>query len=72
MKEVTIVRENLMNEPGYSGYCGNNISRSKQGGCDNPRTKFNGKQFYCPKCGWTSQYPDDFIERYKEKWNIKS
>lgn len=71
MKELTIVRENLMNEEGYSGYCGNNISRYKVGGCSNPRTKWNPllNQFVCSECGWTSQYPNDFINRYKEKWN---
>ncbi len=69
MKEITIVRENLMNEEGYSGYCGNNISRYVKGGCSNPRTKWNGGQFVCPECRWTSQYPDDFIERYKKRWN---
>lgn len=71
MKELTIVRENLMNEEGYSGYCGNDKSRYKEGGCSNPRTKWNLSlnQFVCSECGWISQYPDDFIKRYKEKWN---
>jgi hypothetical protein len=71
MEELTIVRENLMNEPNYSGYCGNNIARHRKGGCDNPRTKWNPllNQFVCTRCGWTSQYPEDFIKRYKEKWN---
>lgn len=69
MKEETIVRENLMTREGYTGYCGNNISRHEAGGCDNPRTLWNGEQFACPKCGWVSQFPDDFIKRYKERWN---
>lgn len=34
-----------------------------------PRTFFNGKQFQCPYCGWVSSFPEDFIKRYKEKWN---
>lgn len=70
MKELTIVRENLMNEKGYTGYCGNNIPRPERGGCSNPRTKWIPalNQFLCPECGWVSQYPDDFIKRYKEKW----
>lgn len=72
MKEETIVRENLMTIEGYTGYCANNISRYKPDGCDNPRTKFNGEQFVCPNCGWVSQFPDDFIKRYKERWNIKN
>jgi hypothetical protein len=69
MKELTVVRENLMTIPDYTGYCGNNISSFDKGGCHNPRTKWNGSQFICPECGWISQYPDDFIKRYKEKWN---
>ena len=53
-----IVRENLLTRPGYSPYCG-------EGRCPHgwPRTTFNGKQFVC-KCGWTSGFPDDFIEEY--------
>ncbi len=70
MKEQTIVRENLMNQQGYSPYCGNDISRGEKGGCDNPRTKWNGKQFTCPHCGFTTSFPNDFIDRYKEKWNL--
>jgi hypothetical protein len=68
MKELTIVRENLMNEEGYSPYCGNPISRNESGGCSNPRTKFNGEQFVCSKCGWISQFDSDFILRYRSTW----
>lgn len=68
MTELTIVRENLMTIPGYTGYCGNDLSRSVKGGCDNPRTKFNGEQFVCPRCGWVSGFPEDFIARYKQRW----
>ena len=72
MKEETIVRENLMTEQGYRPYCGNNVSRNMIDGCDNPRTRFNGEQFVCIKCGWTSNFPSDFMQRYKQKWNIKN
>jgi len=68
MIENSVVRQNLMNEPNYSPYCGNNISRMEKNGCDNPRSQFNGKQFVCPHCGWVSQFPDDFIKRYKDRW----
>ena len=71
MTENSIIRENLMTQEGYTGYCGNNISRDEIGGCNNPRTKFNGKQFYCPHCKWISQFPIDFIERYKKRWNLE-
>jgi hypothetical protein len=72
MTEKTIVRENLMNEKGYSPYCGNGLSRSTKGGCDNPRTKWSSvlNQFICPKCGWISEFPQEFIKRYKEKWGL--
>lgn len=70
MKENSVVRENLMNEEHYSPFCGNNISAFEKGGCNNPRTEFNGQQFVCPKCGWISEFPADFITRYKEKWNL--
>lgn len=70
MKETSIVRENLMNVPGYTPYCGSNIPRPPVGnGCDNPRTVFNGEQFICPKCSWISDFPKDFIDRYISKWN---
>lgn len=73
MKEENVVRENLMNEPGYTGYCGNLWSEQKRKGCDMPRTKWVPElsQFRCPKCGWFSQYPKDFIDRYIQKWNLK-
>jgi hypothetical protein len=64
----SVVRNNLMNQQGYSPYCGNTLSRTERNGCDNPRTKFNGEQFIC---GWISQFPKDFIEMYKEKWGLR-
>jgi predicted RNA-binding Zn-ribbon protein involved in translation (DUF1610 family) len=66
---LSIVRTNLMNQQGYSPYCGNNIARDAIGGCNNPRTKFNGQQFVCPNCGYVTEFPSDFIARYKAKWN---
>lgn len=72
MQELTIVRENLMNRPGYSPYCGDELCRPRTPYSPErwPRTRFNGKQFVCPKCGWISEMPDDFIARYKKKWGI--
>lgn len=65
MKELSIVRENLMTEPNYTGYCGNMKCRVMS------RTKWISdlNQFKCSFCGWISKYPEDFIKRYKEKWN---
>lgn len=65
MREMTIVRDNLINEINYSPYCGNDNCRLM------PRTVFIDKQFVCPHCAWRSDFPKDFIIRYKRKWNIK-
>ena len=62
--EKTTVRNNLMNNSGYSPYCGDGRN------CGMPRTIFNGEQFNCPKCSWTSEFPKEFIDRYKAKWNL--
>ncbi len=62
---MSVVRNNLMTRQGYSPYCGGSSCRIM------PRTVFNGKQFACPYCGWVSQFPSDFIEEYKRKWNLK-
>lgn len=72
MEEKTIVRENLMTRQGYSGYCGSALClpRTQSSPERWPRTVFNGEQFDCPKCKWTSEYPKDFIKRYKTKWNL--
>lgn len=71
MTETTIVRENLMTEEGYTGYCGDEYCKPRTPYSTDrwPRTVWTGEQFKCPKCGWVSQYPKDFIDRYKEKWN---
>ena len=71
MKEDSIVRENLMTKEGYTGYCGSKLCAARTPTSPDrwPRTKWNGEQFVCPKCGWTSQFPEDFIKRYKAKWN---
>lgn len=56
MSEVSIVRTNLLSQPGYSPYCGSEKCYR--------RTKFNGNQFEC-KCGWKSAFPSEFIAEYK-------
>jgi predicted RNA-binding Zn-ribbon protein involved in translation (DUF1610 family) len=55
-----LVRKNLMTIQGYSPYCGNYECKTS------PRTKFNGDQFKCPRCGWVSMFPKEFIDKYKE------
>jgi len=73
MTEISIVRENLMTQVHYSPYCGNQISRSAKGGCDNPRTHWDKdkNQFVCPRCKYTTEFPIDFIIRYKKRWGIE-
>jgi hypothetical protein len=73
--EISIVRENLMTQPGYTPYCGNINYNPKYYGksklnCHNPRTKWDPikNQMVCPNCGWVSKFPEDFIQRYKLKW----
>lgn len=66
MTELTIVRENMMKDVNYMGYCGN----AWNAGCSMPRTVRHGDQFRCPECGWVSQYPQDFIDRYRLKHNL--
>jgi hypothetical protein len=56
---------NLLSVEGYFPYCGAENCRRYW-----PRTKFNGRQFFCG-CGWESKFDDEFIEQYKEKWQIK-
>jgi hypothetical protein len=74
MKEETVVRENLMTQEGYTGYCGDDLCEERTPSSPDrwPRTKWIPElnQFKCPKCGWVSQFPDDFINRYKAKWNL--
>jgi hypothetical protein len=65
MNENSIVRENLITEVNYTPYCGSDSCTYRM-----PRAKWNSKlnQFSC-SCGWVSEFPDDFIKRYKEKWS---
>lgn len=58
---MSIVRDNLMNEPGYTPYCGAERCRARW-----PRTRFNGSQFQC-SCGWQSGFEAAFIEQYKNR-----
>ena len=66
MTESSIVRENLMTEEGYTGYCG----AMQHCYLGMPRTTWDKdkEQFVC-RCGWVSQYPSDFIQRYKARWS---
>lgn len=63
-EQDSIVRNNLMNEKGYTPYCGDNDCEKGM-----PRTKWDAEQeqFVC-SCGWVSKIAPDLIKRYKERW----
>ena len=72
-KTMSIIRDNLMTQPNYTPYCGNDksiLDNPSPIGCDNPRTFFNGKQFQCPQCTWVSSFDEEFITKYKTKWKL--
>ena len=54
-----------MSRSGYSPYCGNDNKCAGRW----PRTKFNGSQFVCKSCGWISNFDEEFINRYINKWS---
>jgi hypothetical protein len=60
---MSIVRDNLMTRPGYTPYCGNDVSCAYR----NPRTFFKRGQFNC-LCGWQSSFEPEFIAAYRAKW----
>lgn len=64
MTEESTVQHNLMNQAGYSPYCG--AAKCEKG---MPRTQWDPvrQQFRC-SCGWVSGFSPDFIERYIAKW----
>lgn len=66
MEEATLIRQNMMDDKDYKPYCGNDRCPSM------PRTKWDTSlmQMYCPICGWVSQFPKEFIDRYKAKHNL--
>ena len=63
---MSIIRDNLINQKGYTPYCGNwECGRM-------PRSEFNGEQFKCPQCSWVSDFPKEFIKKYKDKWGLNN
>jgi len=74
MKEESIVRENMMEDKYYAPYCGSVFpSHPNYKTCSSPRTRWNEEhsQVKCPECGWVSEFPEDFIDRYKAKHDLK-
>jgi len=66
------VRENLLTQRNYTPYCGSHNCMPRRYVVDDrwPRTFFNGAQFECPKCSWSSSFPENFITAYKAVWNL--
>lgn len=64
---MSLVQDNLMNREGYTPYCGDEVCKPEH---YTQRTKFDGEQFTC-KCGWRSRFSKEFIQKYKEKWNLE-
>lgn len=54
----SVVRNNLMKRPGYAPYC-----MASNCWC---RMEWTGSQFR--HCGQATEFPADFIEKYKERW----
>lgn len=72
MTENSIVRENLMTKAGYAPYCGSVMpGHPNYETCSSPRMIWNENldQFKCPHCGWVTEFPHEFIDRYKAQWN---
>jgi len=61
---VSIVRDNMMTQRGYTPYCGNQHCGTM------PRTFWNGAQMQCRHCGWQSSFELEFVAAYTEKWSI--
>lgn len=53
------VRNNLMKRPGYTPYCGRDHCFR--------RLRFKDNQFSCLD-GYTTEFPDEFIEMYRNRW----
>lgn len=62
---MSVIRDNLMTQPGYTPYCGSRSCKLHW-----PRSYFDGEQFAC-NCGWRSEFEPKFIAEYKAKWNLK-
>ena len=73
--EKSIVRNNLTTVKGYTPYCGDEFCKPRESyplrGERWPRLKFNGKQFICTKCGYTTNFAEKFIEEYIQFNDIK-
>lgn len=65
MTEDTIVRQNMIDDKNYRPYC------MKCSGLQRMNIRLDNLQLQCPKCKSITQFPSDFVNRYKTKWNLK-
>ena len=73
MKEETIVRQNMMDNINYRPYCGSVFPlHPNYKSCSSPRTIWSSgrNQMLCPECKWASEFPREFIDRYKTKHDL--
>lgn len=71
--QISIVRTNMMNDRSYAPYCGSVFpGHPNYKTCSSPRVRWVNElsQFRCPHCGWVSEFPKEFISRYKQKHSI--
>ena len=57
---MSTVKDNLLTRKKYTPYCGSRNCITM------PMTIFNGEQFRCSDCGWTSSFEKEFIDKVKE------
>ena len=61
--EFSQVRTNMMEDRHYTPYCIPCTGLQRFG-------PFDGEQMTCPKCGDRTEFPIEFINRFKAKHNI--
>lgn len=73
-EDRTIVRHNMLTDITYTPYCGSVIpGHPNYKICHSPRTVWDKElnQMRCPNCGWASEFPADFIVRYKDAHGLE-
>lgn len=66
----SVVRNNLMNRPGYAPYCMGVRPGMPDSSCATAlvRMRWDGQQFACA-CGSLTDFPEEFITLYRERWH---
>ena len=66
--DTDTVRRNMMQDVSYRSYCGSVFpGHPNYHTCSSPRMawRVSLNQMQCPDCGWVTEFPADFIARYK-------